>query len=100
MASPAMRMDWDTVMADMVMTATSLVPPPISAMRVPTGSVTGRSAPIAAAMGSSMRETRPAPAVAAASMTAFFSTPVIPVGTLMTSDGLTRWERPMALFTK
>jgi len=95
MASPAMRMGWDTVMADMVMTATSLVPPPISAMRV-----TGRSAPIAAAMGSSMRETRPAPAVAAASMTAFFSTPVIPVGTLMTSDGLTRCERPMALFTK
>ena len=37
------------------MTATSVVPPPMSTTMLPVGSVTGRSAPIAAAMGSSMR---------------------------------------------
>ncbi len=34
------------------MTATSVVPPPMSTMRLPVGSLTGRPAPIAAAIGS------------------------------------------------
>ena len=41
------------------MTATSVVPPPMSTMSEPDGSLTGRPAPIAAAIGSSMRP-RPA----------------------------------------
>ncbi len=36
-------------------TATSVVPPPISTTMEPVGSVTGRPAPIAAAIGSSIR---------------------------------------------
>ena len=36
-------------------TATSLVPPPMSTIIEPVGSPTGRPAPIAAAIGSSMR---------------------------------------------
>ena len=43
-------------------TATSVVPPPISTTIEPVGSVTGRPAPIAAAIGSSIRKTRRAPA--------------------------------------
>src|SRR6267378_3968728 len=46
-------------------TATSVVPPPISTTIDPVGSVTGRPAPIAAAIGSSMRKTRRAPALSA-----------------------------------
>ena len=37
------------------MTATSEVPPPMSTIMLPLGSVTGSPAPIAAAMGCSMR---------------------------------------------
>ena len=46
-------------------TATSVVPPPMSTTIEPVGSVTGRPAPIAAAMGSSIRNTRLAPALSA-----------------------------------
>ena len=42
-------------------TATSVVPPPISTTIEPVGSVTGSPAPIAAAIGSSIRNTRRAP---------------------------------------
>ena len=62
------------------MTATSVVPPPMSTMRLPDGSLTGRPAPIAAAMGSSMRRAQRAPALSAASRTARFSTSVTPDG--------------------
>ena len=55
---------------------------------------------MAAAMGSSMSETLTAPAERAASMTAFFSTWVMPVGTQMTMEGLTSPRRPMALRMK
>ena len=37
------------------MTATSVVPPPMSTIMLPEGSVMGRPAPIAAAIGCSMR---------------------------------------------
>ena len=43
-------------------TATSVVPPPMSTTMFPVGSLTGRPAPIAAAIGSSMMYTRRAPA--------------------------------------
>ena len=46
-------------------TATSVVPPPTSTIIDPVGSVTGNPAPIAAAIGSSIRNTRLAPALSA-----------------------------------
>ena len=52
---PAKRRLEDVTMPPSEMTATSVVPPPISTTMDPVGSVTGRSAPMAAAMGSSMR---------------------------------------------
>ena len=62
------------------MTATSVVPPPMSTIRLPDGSLTGRPAPIAAAIGSSIRRAQRAPALSAASRTARFSTSVTPDG--------------------
>ena len=50
-----MRIDCDTTMPPSEITATSLVPPPMSTTMFPVGSPTGSPAPIAAAMGSSMR---------------------------------------------
>ena len=69
--------------------ATSVVPPPMSTIMLAVGSVTGRPAPIAAAMGSSTRKTRRAPARSADWITACFSTPVMPLGTAITTRGLT-----------
>src|SRR6266446_2674486 len=54
------------------MTATSVVPPPISTIMLPEGSVIGSPAPIAAAIGSSIRYTTRAPAASAASRSALF----------------------------
>ena len=54
-SSPAMRMERDAAMALREMTATSDVPPPMSTIIEPTGSDTGKPAPMAAAIGSSMR---------------------------------------------
>ncbi len=71
------------------MTATSVVPPPMSTTMLPLGSVIGRPAPIAAAIGSSMRKTSRAPALSALSLTARFSTSVIPKGTQMMMRGFT-----------
>ncbi len=62
------------------MTAISLVPPPMSMMRLPDGPLIGTLAPIAAASGSSMRNASRAPALRAASRTARFSTDVTPAG--------------------
>ena len=76
------------------MTATSVVPPPMSTIMLPVGSWTGRPAPMAAAMGSSMMWAGlRAPANSAASSTARCSTPVMPDGTQMTMRGLAqrRW---------
>ncbi len=53
--SPPTRMDLLTTMPASEITATSVVPPPMSTIMFPEGSVIGRPAPIAAAIGSSMR---------------------------------------------
>ncbi len=42
-------------MPESEMTATSVVPPPMSTIMLPEASCTGRPTPIAAAIGSSMR---------------------------------------------
>ena len=68
-------------------TATSVVPPPMSTTIEPVGSVTGRPAPIAAAIGSSIRNTRRAPALSADSWIARRSTAVEPEGTQMITRG-------------
>ena len=69
-------------------TATSVVPPPISTTIEPVGSVTGKFAPIAAAIGSSIRKTLRAPALSADSCMALLSTAVEPEGTQMMTCGL------------
>ena len=69
------------------MTATSVVPPPMSTIMLPVGSATGSPAPIAAAIGSSIRYAWRAPALSVASSTARFSTPVTPDGTQTTTRG-------------
>ena len=55
MSSPAVRTDWQKTMPESEMTATSVVPPPMSTTRWPPGSWIGSPAPIAAAIGSSTR---------------------------------------------
>ena len=86
-SSPPTRIDWLTTMPPSEITATSLVPPPMSTTIEPVGSPTGRPAPIAAAIGSSMRYAWRAPADRQASSTARFSTPVTPDGTQTTTRG-------------
>ena len=81
-------------------TATSVVPPPMSTTMLPVGSLTGRPAPIAAAIGSSMMYTRRAPAWWPASLTALCSTPVMPLGTATTTRGLARWLRLCTFWMK
>ena len=71
-------------------TATSVVPPPMSRTMEPRASLTGRPAPIAAAIGSSTRYTSRAPAPAADSRMARRSTWVDPHGTHTSTRGLGR----------
>ena len=85
--SPAQRTLRLATTPDRLMTATSAVPPPMSTIMLPTGSVVGSPAPMAAAMGSSMTVTCRAPALAAACRTARRSTSVTPLGTQMTTRG-------------
>ena len=73
-------------------TPTSVVPPPTSTTIEPVASATGRSAPIAAAIGSSIRNTWPAPAPIALSRIARRSTCVEPQGTQMMMRGRGREE--------
>ena len=61
--------------------ADSEVPPPMSTTMLPTGSLIGRLAPIAAASGCSINCASAAPALLAASVTARRSTAVIAEGT-------------------
>ncbi len=82
------------------MTATSVVPPPMSTTMLPLGSVIGRPAPIAAAIGSSIRNTSRAPALSALSLTARFSTSVMPDGTQMMMRGFTSVRRLCARVMK
>ena len=86
-SSPAVRTELETLTSASEMMATSVVPPPMSQIMLAVGSVTGSPAPIAAAMGSSTRKTRRAPARSALSSTARFSTAVMPEGTAMTTRG-------------
>ena len=86
-SSPPTRIDSETTIPPSEMTATSLVPPPMSRTMLPVGSPTGRPAPIAAAIGSSIRYAWRAPAERQASSTARFSTPVTPEGTQTTTRG-------------
>ena len=53
--SPATLTDFEKTIPPSEITATSVVPPPISTIIFPLGSVIGRPAPIAAAIGSSIR---------------------------------------------
>jgi hypothetical protein len=70
------------------MTPTSVVPPPMSTTIEPEASDTGRPAPMAAAIGSSIRKTSDAPAPSALSRIARRSTWVLPQGTQMMMRGL------------
>ena len=79
-SSPAMRRLRAVTIPPRAMTATSVVPPPMSTTMLPTGSETGSPAPIAAAIGCSIRYASRAPAWSVASMTARFSTSVTPLG--------------------
>ena len=89
-SSPATRIDWAVTMPPSEITATSVVPPPMSTTMLPVASWTGSPEPIAAAMGSSMMCTWRAPAWVDASMTARRSTPVMPEGTQTTTRGRAR----------
>src|SRR5579875_1496089 len=80
-------LDCETTIPPSEIPATSLVPPPMSTTIEPVGSPTGRPAPIAAAIGSSIRYACRAPALRQASSTARFSTPVTPLGTQTTTRG-------------
>ena len=60
--SPPTRTEREYTMPPRDRTAISVVPPPISTIIDPVGSVTGRPAPMAAAIGSSIKYTRLAPA--------------------------------------
>ena len=83
------------------MTATSVVPPPMSTMSDPDGSLTGSPAPIAAAIGSSISRAQRAPELSAASRTARFSTSVTPDGMPSSIRGRgIRPTRSCTLFTK
>ena len=54
-ASPAARTEVETTMPPRAITATSVVPPPMSTIICPAGFITGSLAPIAEAIGSSIR---------------------------------------------
>src|SRR5450631_2421641 len=87
---PPTRIDCDTTIPPSAITATSVVPPPMSTTMLPEGPSTGKPAPMAAAIGSSMMSTERAPASFAAARTARSSTDVISAGTQMTTEGLGR----------
>ena len=76
------------------MTAVSVVPPPTSTTMLPTGSWMSRPAPMAAAMGCSIRWAADAPARRAASLTARRSTEVMADGTQSSTRGRFSLETP------
>jgi len=98
--SPPVRIDRDVTIPESEITATSVVPPPMSTTMLPVGAVTSRPAPMAAAIGSSIRNTSRAPADRADSRTARFSTLVIQGGTQMTMRGRARVRRLWARWMK
>ena len=98
--SPAMRTLREATMPPREMTAISAVPPPMSTIMLPVGSLMGRPAPMAAAMGSSITDTWRAPALRVASRTARRSTSVTPEGMQMTTRGRANRLLPQAFFKK
>ncbi|MPN16181.1 hypothetical protein SDC9_163519 [bioreactor metagenome] len=82
------------------MTAMSVVPPPISTIMLPRGSAMSMPAPIAAAIGSSIRNVWRAPASSVASITERFSTSVTPLGTHTMTRGLKNMWRPDTFLIK
>ena len=87
-------------MPDRLIMAMSVVPPPMSTTRLPTGASMGRPAPMAAAMASFTRCTSLTPTWLALSITARFSTWVMPGGMPMTILGLTRLSPRITLRMK
>ena len=77
-------MDLSETIPPSAITAISEVPPPMSMIMFPVGSSTSIPIPIAAAMGSWIKYTSLAPACSAESLTALFSTSVIPEGIQIT----------------
>src|SRR5439155_1342675 len=94
------RIDRLVTMPPSEITATSVVPPPMSTTMLPVGSWIGRPAPIAAAIGSSMMYALRAPAAIVASSTARCSTPVMPLGTHSTTRGLASQRRRCTFWMK
>ena len=92
-SSPPTRIERLFTIPPSEIVATSVVPPPISTIMLPVGSVTGSPAPTAAANGSSTTYASLAPAYFVASKTALFSTSVMPLGTQIMTTGLKN-ERP------
>ena len=86
-SSPAILIELLTTTPPKDITATSVVPPPISTIIFPLGSAMSIFAPIAAAIGSSIKYTSFAPACNIDSSTALSSTSVIPEGTPTTTLG-------------
>src|ERR1044071_8982977 len=97
-------------MPESEMTATSVVPPPMSTTMLPEGSVMGRPAPMAAAVAWSTRYTSEALAFKAESFTARFSTWVTSDGMPMMMRGRTmvfrlcafrmKWESIFSVISK
>jgi hypothetical protein len=83
MSNPPTRTASSATTPPSEMTATSDVPPPTSTIMLPSGSWIGSDAPMAAAIGCSIRNVWAAPARRAASTTARCSTCVIADGTQM-----------------
>ena len=99
-SSPAILIEPETLISAREIRAISVVPPPMSTIMLAIGSVTGSPAPMAAAMGSSTRYVRLAPARSALFSTARFSTAVIPDGIAITTRGLKKLRRPWTLRMK
>src|SRR3989304_2343155 len=57
--SPAIRIEWLSTMPPREITATSVVPPPMSTIMQPEGSMIGRAGPLAAPPGAPTREGAP-----------------------------------------
>ena len=84
-------MDFENTIPPREIIAISVVPPPISMIIDPFASFIGRSAPIAAAIGSSIKKTFLAPAAKPESQIAFLSAGVELAGTHIINLGLKRF---------
>jgi hypothetical protein len=83
--SPAIRIFCDTTTPPREITATSVIPPPISTIKCPFGSFKSKPLPIAMAKDFSIKYTSLTPALWKTSSTAFFSTSVQLEGTPTTA---------------